>query len=80
MKKVIPVLVLTATLLGVTSALAAVGATLKVGTLGVGADMTIGISEKLNARANLNYFSLGKTFTEEEDEDGGPSLPTCVRH
>lgn len=71
MKKVIPVLVLAVTLLGATSALAAVGATLKVGTLGVGADMTIGISERVNARANLNYFSLGKTFTEEEDADGG---------
>lgn len=56
--------------LGATSALAAVGATLKVGTLGVGADVTIGIQEKLNARVNLNYFSYGKSFTEEEDEDG----------
>jgi hypothetical protein len=65
------VLVIGAVGLGATSALAAVGATLKVGTLGVGADMTIGISEKLNARANLNYFTYGMTINEEEDEDGG---------
>jgi len=64
------VLVVGSVALGATSALAAVGATLKVGTLGVGADMTIGISKKLNARANLNYFSYGKTITEDEDEDG----------
>ena len=56
--------------LSATSALAAVGATLKVGTLGVGADMTIEISKKLNARANLNYFSYGKTITDDEAEDG----------
>jgi len=64
------VLVVGAVALGATSALAAVAGTLKVGTLGVGADMTIGISKKLNARANLNYFSYGKTITEDEDEDG----------
>lgn len=57
--------------LDATRALAAAGASLKVGTLGVGADVTIGISGKLNARANLNYFKFGKTFTEDEDEEGG---------
>lgn len=56
--------------LAATSALAAVGATLKVGTLGVGADTTIGISERVNARVNLNYFSYGKVITEDADEDG----------
>lgn len=56
--------------LGATSALAAAGATLKLGTLGLGADLTVGISGKLNARANLNYFKYGKTITEDEDEDG----------
>jgi len=65
------VLAVGAVALGATSALAAVGATLKVGTLGVGADVTIGISKNFNARANLNYFSYGMTIDEEEDEDGG---------
>lgn len=60
--------------LGATSALAAVGATLKVGTLGVGADMTIGISKKLNARANVNYFNYGKTITDDEDGSGGETI------
>lgn len=57
--------------LGATSALAAVGATLKVGTLGAGADVTIGIGKKFNARANLNYFAYDKTIEEDDDEDGG---------
>ena len=69
MKRIVPVLALAVTLLGATSALAAVGASLKVGTLGVGADVTIGVVEKLNARVNLNYFKLNTTITEE-DEDG----------
>ena len=69
MKRIIPVLALAVTLLSATSALAAVGASLKVGTLGVGADVTFGLHEKLNARVNLNYFKLNTTITEE-DEDG----------
>lgn len=56
--------------LGATSAQAAVGMTLKVGTQGVGADMTIGIHEKVNARVNLNSFSYGKTINADEDDDG----------
>lgn len=56
---------------GATSARAEVGATLKVGTQGIGADVTTGINEKLNARFNLNYFSYGTTFEGDEDEDGG---------
>jgi len=56
--------------LGATSALAAVGATLKVGSLGVGADMTVGIHERVGARLNLNYLSLGTTINEEAAADG----------
>jgi len=57
--------------LGATSALAEVGSTLKVGTQGIGADVTAGINKKLNARFNLNYFSYGTTINGDDDEDGG---------
>jgi hypothetical protein len=56
--------------LDASSALAAAGATLKLGTLGVGADVTIGLHERLNARVNLNYFNYGTSISEDEDEDG----------
>lgn len=71
MKAFIPVSVLAVTLLGATSALAAVpvGATLKVGTQGVGADVTAGINAKFNARVNLNYFSFNIPASEDDNKD-----------
>lgn len=56
--------------LAATSALADVGATLKVGTLGVGADVTTRIAERVNVRANLNYFGYSTSITGDEGEDG----------
>jgi len=46
------------------------GTSLKVGTTGIGADVTVGVSEKLNARVGISGFS--KTFSpngEEEDDE-----------
>ncbi len=70
------VLVVGAIGLGATSARSEVGATLKVGTQGIGADVTTGINKNLNARFNLNYFSYGTTIEgdEDEDEEGGGSV------
>lgn len=70
MKTIIPVSILAVTLLGATSSLAAVGATLKAGTLGVGTDVTFGIHEKLNARVNLNYFTYATDMDVSGDEEG----------
>jgi len=39
----------------------------KVGTLGPGVDLTVGIAEKFNLRGNLSY--LGFAYHREEDED-----------
>ena len=39
----------------------------KVGTLGPGVDLTVGIAEKFNLRGNLNW--LGFAYHREEDED-----------
>jgi len=43
-----------------------VGITGKVGTLGLGVDLTYGINEKFNARLNLN----GASFDADGEEDG----------
>lgn len=43
-----------------------IGITGKVGTLGLGVDLTYGINEKLNARFNLN----GASFDADGEEDG----------
>jgi len=59
--------------LGAADARAEVGATLKVGTLGVGADVTVGLVEQLNARVNLNYFSYSTTVTGDKNDDGSES-------
>jgi len=44
-----------------------VGASLKVGTTGLGADVTVGVSDQFNVRAGLSWLSL--TF-EPDDEEG----------
>ncbi len=44
-----------------------VGTSLKVGTTGIGADVTVGLSETLNARAGISGFS--KTFRPDDDEE-----------
>lgn len=75
MKRVLSAAVAAVTLLGATSALAAVGATVKVGTLGVGADLTVGLHEKVNARVNLNYFKYGTAFEEDAQQGGGTITP-----
>lgn len=59
---------------GATAAQAAVGMTLKVGSLGVGADMTVGLHERLNARANVNYFSYGTAFEEDSGNGGSATI------
>lgn len=43
-----------------------VGITGKLGTLGLGVDLTLGINEKVNARLNLN----GASFDADGEEDG----------
>ncbi len=76
MKRIVPATVLAVALLGATSAAAATGVTLKAGTLGFGADVTFGISPKVNARVGFNTFSY--TFdpsSDKEDEgDGGAEI------
>lgn len=47
-----------------------VGATAKFGTLGLGAEVAVGVSENINARAGLNGFSLDIDTGEGDDEDG----------
>lgn len=52
-------------------------AALKVGTLGVGADLSIPITDSLNVRFNVNGFSYSDNGTEEDIEyDGTVQLLT----
>lgn len=56
-------------LLSPAPALAGVGASVKVGTLGVGADVTVGILSQLNARVGLGAFRVNDLGGGEEGED-----------
>lgn len=53
-----------------TGAVADVGLGVKVGTLGPGADLTVGLSEVLNARVGLNKFWYTYNATEENNDSG----------
>lgn len=54
---------------GVGESWGAAGVTLKAGTLGVGADVTIGLTEQLNVRVGGSYFSY--TFRNLADDGKG---------
>ncbi len=54
-----------------------IGASLKVGTPGFGGDMTVGISEEINLRTGLNYFSL--TIVPEEERDDSENITAELR-
>lgn len=71
MKAFITTAVLAATIFGASIAQAAVGVSLKVGTLGVGADVTVGIAPWLNARVGYNMFSYGTDFAGGNKEEDG---------
>lgn len=71
MKTIVPVSVLALALFSATSASAAVGVTLKAGTLGVGADLTVGIHERVGARVNFNSFNYSIDVNVDEDSNGG---------
>jgi hypothetical protein len=45
-----------------------VGATVKVGTLGVGADLTVGVSEAANLRFGVNALSLDMDVDSDDEE------------
>ena len=45
----------------------------KIGTLGLGADLTIGISSTLNGRVGINGLSYDMDVGGDEDEDGETS-------
>ena len=45
------------------------GATFKVGTPGIGGDLTLGLHPKLNARLGVNVFWFSLTESETDDED-----------
>lgn len=49
------------------AASAAVGVTAKIGTLGVGGDLTVGLFSQLNARLGVNYLNLDL----QRDDAGG---------
>lgn len=75
MKARISATVLTALLLCATGAQASAGVTLKGGTLGFGADVTVAVHEKLNARLNLNKFGYSfEVKGEEDDTDITPEI------
>ena len=47
-----------------------VGMSLKIGTLGYGADATIGLTERFNARLGFNMFNYEMTESDEDDDGG----------
>ena len=55
------------------------GATFNMGTLGIGGDVTIGISDQFNGRLGFNLFNLkiiGLSIGGDDDEPSGPSGPS----
>lgn len=40
----------------------------RASTLGLGLELTAGLTDRLNVRVGGNTFSIGRTFTEDEDE------------
>ena len=54
-----------------------IGASLKFGSPGFGGDMTVDISEKLNLRTGLNYFSL--TIRPEEERADSENITAELR-
>jgi hypothetical protein len=54
-----------------------VGVTAKVGTLGVGGDLTVGLGSELNLRGGYNWFSYDRTVSlNEADLDGTLDMNT----
>ena len=47
------------------------GASLKVGTPGLGADVTVNLWEDINLRVGINYFSYSMDFDDDDDDDNG---------
>lgn len=74
MKTFVSTATLAVVLLGASVAQAAIAATLKVGTLGIGADLTVGIDEKFNARVGVSGLSYGFSVGGDEDEEGSKSI------
>ncbi len=54
-----------------------IGASLKFGSPGFGGDMTVDISEKVNLRTGLNYFSL--TIVPEEERADSENITAELR-
>lgn len=77
MKAFISTVALSATLLGASIAQAGVGATLKIGTLGAGADVTVGLVETVNLRLGASGLSYGFDINRDKDKEGvGKITPT----
>ena len=51
-----------------------VGVSLKAGTPGFGADVTVGLAEKVNIRAGINAFSVKMDPSDDEEDDDDEDL------
>ncbi len=80
MKRLLQVIVVASAALSATPAAAALGVAAKVGTLGAGAEVTVGVVETVNVRAGLNALTvdLGDVGGDEGDINAKIELLTLA--